>query len=1024
MVALHRYVTPDEAAWVYRAVRFGDAVHTGDWQAIPNTGHPGAVTMWLGALGILIQRLIDPASSAAHLDWIRRLAWLSPQNDAAFNHLAYFLSWGRIAIAATTTLGAATLHGLLKRAYGQRVALVGLALVALNPFLIGHSGLLHTDALLATFTLLAMSASLNGAREPDRPRWWALAGVFTALALATKTPALLLLPACWLILAVGPHVGSEEVGGRWWRLALNTGAYLLSVAVGYGLLYPALWSDPVAILETLFGFAGRHVAIVQRPVFFLGQVRYDPGPLYYPVVWLCRSSPVVLVGLGLGGARLRALAPDRRFAFVGLSLFAVAFGALMSLATKKHDRYLLPALVTLAIPAALALSQTRRSIALPIALQLALALAFCAYPLTYANPLAGGPWGVSRAVTLDWGEGTGAAARWLNRRPRADRLTVATDSIPTVAPLFAGRVVPLDQAAAADYSIGAPPATEAEPPVAHTVRIGVTGRTTVFTNSAPLAQGDYLHAHAAERDLILFDAETALARGYDGPGETVNGAELPTEAALIQRLAKLAPGRGSLWYVANPTAAPITAAHVEAALHPLGSPVTTETVGGARIAQYELENEIATSSAPPAGRGRATFGQQLDLLDARVAEATDHQLPVHLRWRAPAPTRTDLLATLSLRDGAGDQWTSANHLVINEVTFPTSAWDPEAWGDQTVALKLPARIPPDRYTVTLTLSDGAGAQLGVWEEAGQFKGVSLPLDAAQLKPPAEPVGAPACQGSPLEAGALQGCLLDPNPRSLPSGDALSPVIIWTAHVAPEGNQAVRWHLVDLEGTVVWEAETALSPYPTSRWRADDSFRSRYRLCIPPTLPAGAYTLTLNILDGSGAALWSDDRMVCPVEVVARDRSFTIPADIDHPLAIELGDLAVLHGVDIPTQAHSPGDALELTLYWEAHRSAEIDYTLFVHLIGPDGQIHGQVDRQPAAGEAPTTSWVAGEIVTDAIDLPIDDDAPLGRYHVAVGLYDGASGGRLPVITADGARAPDDRLILPIEIRIAEDADVD
>ena len=68
----------------------------------------------------------------------------------------------------------------------RRLALLTVGLLAVDPFLIGHSSLLHTDALLATFSLLALAAALNGLREPRRVVWWALSGLFTGLTLLTK----------------------------------------------------------------------------------------------------------------------------------------------------------------------------------------------------------------------------------------------------------------------------------------------------------------------------------------------------------------------------------------------------------------------------------------------------------------------------------------------------------------------------------------------------------------------------------------------------------------------------------------------------------------------------------------------------------------------------------------------------------------------------------------------------------------------------------------------------------------------
>jgi hypothetical protein len=204
LLPIGRYVTPDEPAWVYRAIRFADGLAARDWTALPSTGHPGVTTMWLGAAGVAVQQLLAPPGSAAHLDWIRRLAWLAPENGEAFRRLAFFLPWGRVAVALVTTLGLVVLYPLLVRLFDRRVALLAVGLLACDPFVIGHSGLLHTDALLATFSLLALATALCGLWEPRRAAWPALSGVFTGLALLTKTPAIILLPCILLLQAIAP----------------------------------------------------------------------------------------------------------------------------------------------------------------------------------------------------------------------------------------------------------------------------------------------------------------------------------------------------------------------------------------------------------------------------------------------------------------------------------------------------------------------------------------------------------------------------------------------------------------------------------------------------------------------------------------------------------------------------------------------------------------------------------------------------------------------------------------------------
>jgi hypothetical protein len=56
VVPVNQYVTPDEPAWVYRSIRFADAVTAHDWAAIPVPGHPGVTTMWLGLVGVTVRR--------------------------------------------------------------------------------------------------------------------------------------------------------------------------------------------------------------------------------------------------------------------------------------------------------------------------------------------------------------------------------------------------------------------------------------------------------------------------------------------------------------------------------------------------------------------------------------------------------------------------------------------------------------------------------------------------------------------------------------------------------------------------------------------------------------------------------------------------------------------------------------------------------------------------------------------------------------------------------------------------------
>lgn len=126
------------------------------------------------------------------------------------------------------------------------------------------------------------------------------------------------------------------------------------------------------------------------------------------------------------------------------------------------------------------------------------------------------------------------------------------------------------------------------------------------------------------------------------------------------------------------------------------------------------------------------------------------------------------------------------------------------------------------------------------------------------------------------------------------------------------------------------------------------------------------------------------------------------ASIERRSDVRLGDDVRLLGYkvngDAPLKA---GDLLSLTLYWQAESRVEEDYTVFVHLVGPDGQVWAQKDNPPVRGLYPTHLWAKGEIVTDRYDLLPGSDAPAGKYQLLVGMYRPQTLQRLPLSGPDG-----------------------
>ena len=91
----------------------------------------------------------------------------------------------------------------------------------------------------------------------------------------------------------------------------------------------------------------------------------------------------------------------------------------------------------------------------------------------------------------------------------------------------------------------------------------------------------------------------------------------------------------------------------------------------------------------------------------------------------------------------------------------------------------------------------------------------------------------------------------------------------------------------------------------------------------------------------------------------------------------------------------------MTLYWKTLQATNEDYTVFVHLLDPDGQLVSSHDGQPMSGRYPTGAWLPGDAIPDTHTLAIDPDLPGGIYQLNVGVYRRPSLERLIVKDADG-----------------------
>jgi hypothetical protein len=180
----------------------------------------------------------------------------------------------------------------------------------------------------------------------------------------------------------------------------------------------------------------------------------------------------------------------------------------------------------------------------------------------------------------------------------------------------------------------------------------------------------------------------------------------------------------------------------------------------------------------------------------------------------------------------------------------------------------------------------------------------------------------------------------------------------------------------------------------------------YVVPVDPAAPAGIYRLDIGLyvetagqpvsvpLIANGSALDVTSVMIAPIKVGGPPAGVAVTAPApQHARLDHMAGQVTLIGYDLRQQP----DALTLTLYWRCEARLAADYTTFVHVLDRQtGKVVAQLDRPPANGAYPSSLWEPGEVIRDTLQVPISPQLPPGEYDVVVGLYELATGQRLPV----------------------------
>ena len=502
LFSLGAHWTSDEGGWLDHSTVFMTAVEMGAFSETLVTFHPGVITMWLAALRTLFTEPHIRVQGLALARWF-------------------------IGVALLIGIGVAAV--LLYRLFGRWVAVIGAAFLSFSPLFLAQSRRVHTDALAAIFVLLTVLFLLLYCETSPKRRYLVGSGIAFGLACLAKSNSLILLlwvPICFVLFR-----NREETWRQFFLRVFGAGLCFLSCTLlTVFALWPLFW-NPVFLIfgicllgVTLFayrelqkgahgrlilylvsvvvvgGVSGYMVRTISRVFdgvawaittphnvehFFLGQVLYDPGWLFYPLVLCIKTTPLTLP-LALGAClflwRKRHEGEYARQFRIALALVAVVllFTLCLSLTSKKFSRYLLPAFPMLEILAAVGLFEFLKwgysyidsrfgTEATPQKLTFSIVTLLCLFLIQILPVLRLHPYystyynlcfkftDITKIITVPASAGYDLAAKYLNGKPSAEELHVQ------VSPLsaqyfyryFTGRTHPADvgEVVVPDYEV-------------------------------------------------------------------------------------------------------------------------------------------------------------------------------------------------------------------------------------------------------------------------------------------------------------------------------------------------------------------------------------------------------------------------------------------------------------------------------------------------------------------------------------------------------------------------------------------
>ncbi len=387
------------------------------------------------------------------------------------------------------------------------------------------------------------------------------------------------------------------------------------------------------------------------------------------------------------------------------------------------------------------------------------------------------------------------------------------------------------------------------------------------------------------------------------------------------------------------------------------------------------------------------FSNIITLLGYDLDEEKDESIGLTLFWSIDGLPPTEIMPFVHLEDQNGYRWSQ-----IETFAYPSSQWVEGDLVIQRIEMPIPIGTPPGDYQLKLGLfAPESGDRLAQFSEDGRYAGDSFLIESVPIVAFTNPETPPA-PIIPFNQEISHGLIFaghDPIQANIFTGEQLPVSLHWFApqQVPPITLRFSLLKVGDVGGRILANNQPVYDTYPFQFWETPQYVIDRQLLTIPDDAESGSYAVSVRLLDALENTVGVFE--LGQVTVEKTERIFSEPT-FDVAQTAVFGSELMLHGYSLtPLEDNSA----ELTLVWQALQKPKADYTIFVHLLMPDGSCSPcawQQDVMPQQNQYPTTRWQINEYVVDRYQIELPDSLENGRYPLEIGLYLADSGIRLQV----------------------------